>query len=69
MFHHVLPPDIGNDGEGRLGMHDIGKILVRPNPQVDIPGLNLASEFRNHMQVGRLIRDEVMGVKEAFGFR
>ncbi len=52
-----------------LSMNDIGKVLVRPDSDVDEARLYLAAEFRDDVKVRGLVRDEIMGIKIAFRLR
>ena len=55
-FQHVLPPDIGDEGNSRLKRNDIRKVLFRADPHVDAarPGCRL--EGGNHILILKFVR-------------
>ena len=68
MLQKVLPPDIGNDGNQRLGMDNVSEVLVRTHSKVGTTGPHIFLQAWNNVHIGSFVGDEVIGVEIPFRF-
>jgi len=69
MLQHILPADIGNDGEHRMGVHDVGEVLIRSDSQIGTSGLYSLVQVADNMEIRRFVRNEIIRIKVALRLR
>src|SRR5258708_12621514 len=65
MLHGVLMPDVDDEGNRRLHVHDVREVLIRGDAEVGTAGPDGAHELGDDPLKRGLVRHEVLGAKHA----
>src|ERR1051326_5352203 len=63
MLQHVLAPDVEDERQTRLQSHDVGEVLLRPDPQVDPVGLHHPLQGGNDFLKSGFVGKKIVGAE------
>src|SRR5512143_191958 len=69
MRQHVLPTDVEDERDLWLERDEIREVLIGSDAEVNATRLRRAEQVGDHPLIRRLVRDEVIGAKEAVRLR